>query len=167
MAVICVWVRDQLESLVDGELDAGRARQLLAHLAECGDCRAHHAEAASLPSRLAAVPFPEPPDTLVGDVLGRVGQERVGPLGLWGPLAVELVLFLVTLWYVSGPRGLSHLIQRTASDVGALAGWGVGQADLPAPPTGDVFLLLVCGLLVATTLYHLVLLSRLGPRMWA
>jgi anti-sigma factor RsiW len=166
VAAICVWVRDQLESLVDGELEAGRAAELRAHLAGCEDCRAHHAEAASLPTRLAAVPFPEPPGTLVRDVLGRVSRERIGPLRLWGPLAVELTLFLVAFWYVSGLQGLSMLVQHTASDVGALVGWGVGQADLPAPPTGDVFLLLVCGLLVATTLYHLVLLSRLGPRVY-
>jgi predicted anti-sigma-YlaC factor YlaD len=166
VAAICVWVRDQLESLVDGELETGRAVELRAHLAECGDCRAHHAEATSLPPRLAAVPIPEPPGTLVGDVLHRVSRDRIGPLRLWGPLAVELTLFLATFWYVSGLQGLSLLVQHTASDVGALAGWGVGQADLPAPAAGDVFLLLLCGLLVATTLYHLVLLSRYSPRVY-
>jgi anti-sigma factor RsiW len=167
LAAICVWVRDHLESLVDGELEAGRAGEVRGHLADCADCRAHHAEASSLPTRLAAMPLPEPPATLVASVLGRVSGERVSPLRLWGPLAVELALFLVTLWYVSGLRGLSQLIQRTAADVGALVGWGAGQADLPAPPTGDLFLLLLCGLLVATTLYHLVLLSRLGQRACA
>jgi anti-sigma factor RsiW len=164
MAAICAHARDQLETLVDGELGDERAAGLRAHLAECPACRAHHAEATSLPTRLAAIAGPEPPAALIGEVLRRVDRERIGPLRLWGPLVVELVLFVVTFWYVSGLSGLSLLVKRTASDVSALAGWGVGQAELPAPPAGDVFLLLVCGLLLVTTLYHLSQLSRLGPR---
>jgi anti-sigma factor RsiW len=165
VAAICLEVRDHLETLVDGELPAGQAAVVRVHLAECPACRAHHAEATSLPSRLAAIAGPEPPSALLGDVLRRVRRERVGPLRLWGPLAVELALVVVAFWYVSGLDGLSFLVQRTASDVAALAGWGAGQADLPAPPTADVFLLLVCGLLLVTTLYHLTLLSRQGPRL--
>ncbi|HXM56792.1 MAG TPA: zf-HC2 domain-containing protein [Candidatus Dormibacteraeota bacterium] len=165
MAAICLQVRDQLERLVDGELPAGPAAELRAHLSDCAACRAHHAEASSLPSRLGAIAGPEPPPALLGDVLRRVRRDRVGPLRLWGPLAVELLLVVVAFWYVSGLDGLSFLVQRTAADMAALAGWGAGQADLPAPPTGDVFLLLVCGLLLVTTLYHLALLSRQGPRL--
>lgn len=164
MAAVCVQVRARLEALVDGELGAGPTAELRAHLAECTSCRAHHAEASSLPSRLAAVGGPEPPLTLLGGVLRRVQRERIGPLRLWSPLAIELALSVVALWYVSGLDGLSILVQRTTSDVGALIGWGLGEADLPAPPGGDVFLLLVCGLLLVTTLYHLSLLSRQGQR---
>jgi predicted anti-sigma-YlaC factor YlaD len=164
MAAVCMRVRDQLEELVDGDAGDDRLAVLRGHLAECPACRAHHAEAASLPSRLAAVGGPEPPPGFVADVLSRVHRERVGPLGLWGPLAVELALVGVALWYVSGLSGLTVLIQRTASDVSALVGWGVGQADLPAPPVGDVFLLLVCALLLVTTIAHLTLLARHGPR---
>ena len=166
MAAICAGVRDQLETLVDGELEDQRAAAVRAHLAGCAPCQAHPAEACSLPNRLAAITSPEPPAALLGHVLRRVRREHVGPLRVWGPLAVELVLVVVGLWYVSGLRGLSFLVQRTVSDVAALAGWGVGQADPPAPPMGDVFLLLVCGLLLVTTLYHLTLLSRQGPRAW-
>jgi anti-sigma factor RsiW len=166
VAAICVWTRDQLEALVDGELDPARGTQLRAHLAECADCRAHHAEACSLPARLAAIPSPEPPRALVAGVLRSVRREQIPALHLWGPLAVELALCLVALWYVSGLRGLYVLAQRTSSDVGALLAWGGGQAQLPAPPVGDLFLLLVCGLLVATSLYHLVLLSRQAPRVF-
>ncbi len=165
MAAVCVRTRDQLEALVDGELEASRGAELRAHLAECADCRAHHAEACSLPTRLAAVPSPEPPGALVADVLRSVRRERVPPLHLWGPLAIELALCLVALWYVSGLRGLYVLAQHTSSDVGALLAWGAGGAQLPAPPAGDVFLLLVCALLVATSLCHLVLLSRQSPRV--
>jgi anti-sigma factor RsiW len=162
VAAACVRVRDHLEELVDGELPVDRAGELRGHLAECPACRAHHSEATSLPSRLAAVGGPEPPPGLMADVLRRVRRERVGPLGVWGPLAVELVLAAVALWYISGLSGLSLLVTRTASDVSALVGWGVGDADLPAPAAGDVFLLVVCALLLVTTAAHLALLSRQG-----
>jgi anti-sigma factor RsiW len=165
VAAICIQVRAQLESLIDGEVNAELGDRLRAHLADCPGCRAHHAEASSLPARLAALGSPEPPSALVDGVLRRVRGERIGPLHLWGPLVVELVLAVVALWYVSGLDGLSLLVQRTASDVGSLIGWGAGLSALPAPPAGDVFLLLVCGLLMVTTLYHLAQLARLGPRL--
>lgn len=165
MATVCVSVRDQLEALVDGDLPEPLASEVRRHLAACGDCRAQHAEASSLPTRLAAIRSPEPPASLLASVLERIGRERLSPLQLWGPLAVELTLFLVALWYLSGPRGLYVLAQRTTADVGQLLGWGSGQAALPAPPLGDLFLLVVCGLLLVTTLYHLALLSRQGLRL--
>lgn len=165
MAAVCVQVRAQLEALVDGELAVERAAALRAHLADCAACRAHHAEASSLPSRLAAIGSPGPPAGLVEEVLRRVRGERVGPLRVWGPLAVELALCLVALWYVSGLNGLSILLQRTVSDVASLIGWGAGQADPPAAPIGDVFLLLMAGLLTMTTVYHLTLLARQGPSL--
>lgn len=165
MAAICIQIRAQLEALVDGDLGAARVAELRAHLAECDACRAHHAEATSLPSRLTALSSPEPPPGLVAEVLRRVRGERVGPLRLWGPLAVELVLSGIALWSVSGLSGISLLVERTASDVASLVGWGAGQADLPAPAPEDVFLLLVCGLLTVVTLYHLALLARQAPRL--
>jgi predicted anti-sigma-YlaC factor YlaD len=162
VAPTCASVRERLEPLVDGLLDEAGAAALDAHLRVCPDCRAHHAEAASLPLRLAAVPAPEPPAALVAGVLRRVAGERVDPVRLWVPLAVELALALVALWYVSGPQGLVMLAQRTAADVGSVVGWGLGVADLPDPGDGDVFLLVLCGLLLATTIYHLALLFRQG-----
>jgi anti-sigma factor RsiW len=164
VAAICVQVRAELEALIDGEVDRNLDARLRAHLADCPACRAHHAEATSLPARVAALGSPEPPAGLVDGVLNRVRGQKIGPLRLWGPLVVELLLAVVALWYVSGLEGLSLLVQRTASDVGSLIGWGAGLSDLPAPAAGDVFLLLVCGLLMVTTLYHLTLLARLGPR---
>jgi anti-sigma factor RsiW len=160
----CIWARDQLEALVDGELDGPRTEQVRRHLSECDDCRAHHSEAISLPRRLAVVRGPEPPPALLAGVLRRIRADRVSPLQLWAPLGVELGLFLIALWYMSGPGGLVLLVQRTASDLSALAGWGAGQADVPVAPPGDVFLLIVFGLLVLTSLYHLALLSRQGGR---
>jgi anti-sigma factor RsiW len=164
MAAACGRVRAQLEALVDGQLGEGPASEVRAHLAGCAGCRAHHAEASSLPSRLAAMRAPAPPPALVGEVLRRVRGEQVGVLRLWGPLAVELALCAVGLWYLSGLSGLSFLAEHTVADVAALIGWGTGEADLPPPAAADVFLLVVCALLVATTLYHLSLLSRLGRR---
>jgi predicted anti-sigma-YlaC factor YlaD len=158
----CTETRERLEALVDGDLPETEA--IWVHLAECAACRAHHREACSLPRRLSAIRSPEPSPDLVPKVLARVQAERIGPVRLWSPFIVELVLFTVVIWYLSGPRGLARLVQRAASDVGALASWGIGLSSLPAVPPGDVFLLLVSGLLVVVTLYHLSLLAaRLGP----
>jgi anti-sigma factor RsiW len=165
VAAVCIQVRAQLEALIDGELDVARCARLRAHLADCAACRAQHAEAISLPTRLSALASPEPPSALIESVLRRVRGETIGPLRLWGPLVVELLLAVVALWYVSGLDGLSLIVRRTVSDVGSLIGWGAGQAALPAPAAGDVFLLLVCGLLMLTTVYHLTLLARQGPRL--
>jgi anti-sigma factor RsiW len=165
VAAICIQARAQLEALIDGEVGDELEARLRAHLADCPGCRAHHAEAVSLPTRLAALGSPEPPPALVDGVLRRVHGETLTPLHLWGPLVVEVILAMVAVWYVSGLDGLSLLVSRTASDVGSLIGWGAGLSDLPAPAAGDVFLLLVCGLLMVTTLYHLALLARLAPRL--
>lgn len=78
--------------------------------------------------------------------------------------AAELLLFGVVLWYLSGPQGLVTLMQRTAADAASLLGWGAGVAHLPAATAGDVFLLLLFGLLVVVTVYHLTLLARAGFR---
>jgi anti-sigma factor RsiW len=157
--ISCADVRARLETLVDGESDGADAR---AHLAACPACRAHHAEAASLPWRLAALRAPEPPPSLVQEVLRRVGRNRIGPLRFWSLLGAEAFLGLVTLWYVSGLDGLLRIAQGTVSEVAAIAG---GGSDVPPMPAVDLFLLLVSGLLLAVTLYHLTLLSRQEPRL--
>ena len=158
----CSEVRAALEAAVDGDLPEPRLTPLRAHLAGCAECRRHHAEAVSLPSRLAALRSPEPPPTLVSGVLRQVGAARTRPLEVWGLLAAEALLVLVAGWYVSGLGGLLRLGSRTAADVGAWLEWLGGQALLPAPPTGDVFLLLLAGLLALVSLLHLALLSRHG-----
>jgi anti-sigma factor RsiW len=155
----CADVRARLETLVDGE---GDGADVSAHLAACPACGAHHAEAASLPWRLAALRSPEPPPSLVQEVLRRVGRNRVGPLRFWSLLGVEAFLALVTLWYVSGLDGLVRIAQGTASEVAAVAGGGF---EVPPAPAVDLFLLLLSGLLLAVTLYHLTLLSGQEPRL--
>ncbi len=161
----CLKAREWMEDFVDGQLAADPAAEMRAHLAGCPACRDHHAEAVSLPARLAGVPTPEPPASLVRTVLNRVRRDQVSVTRLWAPFAVEIALFAVALWYVSGLGGLYLLVQRTAADASAVFSWGAGQSDMPVPATGDVFLLLVCGLLIATTLYHLTVLSRPGARL--
>ena len=160
--VSCEDVRVGLEALVDGELPEDRASLLLAHLAGCAGCRRHHAEAASLSGRLAAMRRPEPPPALVAGVLAAVGRRGPSPLEVWGLLVAEAALVLVAGWYLSGLGGLLGLGRRTAADVGGWLDWLAGQADVPTQAAGDVFLLLISGLLVLVTLLHLALLSRHG-----
>ena len=160
----CAAARERLETLVDGDLPDEQAGALRAHLAGCRGCRAHHDEAASLPVRLAALRSPDPAPALLSGVMSRIRGDAVGPVRFWSLPAAEAALFLVALWYLSGLQGLAGLVQATSSDVAALAGWGAGASAPPAPQV-DLFLLLVSGLLVAVTLYHLTLLSRQGPRL--
>ena len=158
----CDTVSAGLEALVDGDLPEDQASFLRAHLAGCAACRRHHAEAASLPGRLAAMRRPEAPPELVAGVLSRVSARGPRPLEVWGLLAAEAALVLVAGWYLSGLGGLLGLGRRTVADVGGWVDWFAGQADVPAQAAGDVFLLLISGLLVLVTLLHLALLSRHG-----
>ena len=156
----CLAVRAALEALVGGELPEHRAQLLHGHLATCPDCRRHHAEAISLPRRLAALSSPEAPPALLPSVLRQVRPGPSGALHVWGFLAAEALLVVVAGWYVSGIGGLLGLGGRTAEDVALWLGWLGGQTGPPSPAAGDVFLLLISGLLVLVTLVHLALLSR-------
>lgn len=158
----CIATRAALEALIDGELPARQAALLQAHLNECPDCRRHYAEAVSLPHRLSVIRGPQPPPTLVAGVLHQVRADRTRPFVVWGLLAAEILLVAVAGWYLSGVGGLLSLGGRTATDVGGWLNWFAGQADLPGPSAGDVFLVLISGLLVLVTLLHLALLARQG-----
>lgn len=162
MAGSCLAVRAQLESLVDGEVSERTARLLRAHLAQCPECREHHTAAASLPGRLAGLATPEPPPALLAATLRQVGREKAGALQVWGLFAAEAALVMVAAWYLSGLSGLLEFAGHTAGDVGGWVSWFGGQAAVPAPVAGDLFLLLICGLLVLVTVLHLALLSRRG-----
>lgn len=87
-------------------------------------------------------------------------EPQVRPFQLWGLLGAEALLVAVAAWYVSGLEGLASLGQRTLSDVAASLGWGVAQAELPQPAAGDLFLLILAGLLAVLSLWHLALLAR-------
>ena len=162
MAGYCLAVRAQLEALVDGEVSERTARLLRAHLTQCPQCREHYAAAASLPGRLRTLGSPEPPPALLAATLREVGRERAGALQIWGLFAAEVALVLIAAWYLSGLSGLLELAGHTAGDVGGWLSWFGGQAAVPAPVANDLFLLLICGLLVLVTVCHLVLLSRRG-----
>jgi anti-sigma factor RsiW len=156
-------VRSQLEHLLDSELDDATAAAVRAHIARCGGCRAHHREAASFPARLRALPSPDPPASLIDEVMRRVAP-RSRAIEVWGLLAPEALLVIVAAWYTSGIGGLFEVARRTVSDVGAFLDWGTGTGDLPTPVPGDLFMLLVTVLLAALTLWHLSLLARQSPK---
>jgi predicted anti-sigma-YlaC factor YlaD len=158
----CLAVRAQLEALVDGEVGERTAKLLRAHLAQCPECREHYTAAASLPGRLATLGSPEPPPALLAATLREVRRESVGALQIWGLFAAEVALVLIAAWYLSGLSGLLELAGHTAGDVAGWLSWFGGQAAVPAPVADDLFLLLICGLLVLVTLLHLALLSRRG-----
>jgi anti-sigma factor RsiW len=148
---------------VDSELDDATAAAMRAHLARCRGCRAQHREAASVPTRLHALRSPEPPSSLIDEVMRRVAP-RSRAVEVWGLLVPEVVLMLVAAWYTSGIGGLFEVTRRTASDVAGFLAWGTGSGDLPTPVPGDLFMLLVALVLGAVTLWHLSLLARQSPK---
>jgi predicted anti-sigma-YlaC factor YlaD len=163
MGSACIAVRAQLEALVDGEVGERTSRLLRSHLSVCPECRALYASAASLPNRVAALPAPAPPPSLLAGVVHLVKRDRVRPLHFWGLFATEAFLVLTAAWYLSGVAGLLDLAGRTAVDVGGWIGWLAGQSAMPDPAAGDLFLLLICSVLLVVTILHLALLSRRGP----
>ncbi|MGI8563483.1 MAG: anti-sigma factor family protein [Candidatus Dormibacter sp.] len=158
----CAEVRSRLEAVVDGELDAALL-EVRQHLAICGACRRQHEEAASLPSRIRALPTPALPEDLLPQVLRRVAP-RTRPLEDWGVLASEAVLGLVVLWYLSGLDGLLGLGQRTLSELDAALGWQPGRS-LGSGSGVDLFLLLLALGVALLAVWHLSLLSR-NLRRW-
>jgi hypothetical protein len=100
---------------------------------------------------------------LLAGVMQLVKRDSARPLQVWGLFATEAVLVLIAGWYLSGFTGLLDLAGRTAGDIGGWISWFGGQAALPDPAAGDLFLLLICGLLVVVTIFHLTLLARHGP----
>ncbi len=159
----CVEVRSRLEAIVDGERDASLP-DVRQHLAACGDCSRHYEEAASLPSRIRALPAPAPPPELVTQVLRRVAP-RSHPLEVWALVAGEAALGLVVLWYVSGLEGLLGLGQRTLNELDEALGWQSGRS-LASGSGVDLFLLLLALGVALLAVWHLSLLSR-NLRRWA
>ena len=112
------------------------------HLLSCPKCQALLEEEKALEQLLATLPAPELPDTLVGKVLARLGEERPksgldalleldqlqGPEGLTGRILDELELdrALALLPELPAPSGLSRRVlealepQRRALDAPAL-----------------------------------------------
>ncbi len=158
----CADIRSRLEAMVDGELAAAlpAVRQ---HLTVCAACRLQHEEAASLPSRIRALPAPALPADLLPQVLRRVAP-RSRPLAVWGLFAGEAALGLVAVWYLSGLDGLLGLGQRTLGELEAALGWQFDET--PAAAGGvDLSLLLIALGVTLLAAWHLTLLSR-NLRRW-
>jgi hypothetical protein len=164
--ITCARVRVLLEPYVDGDLarnDSALAGAVRDHLARCADCRRQHHQAVSVPFRLKALSSPQPPDSLVVDVMRSVAPSHQGYRRAWIPLAPEAVLAAFILWYLSGLDGLSSIASGIVGDLQALAGWGSGAGPLPSVPPVDVLLLLALIALTAIAAYHLSVLIRLAP----
>jgi len=160
----CARVRVLMEAYADGDLavnDPSTNDQVRAHIATCADCRRQHDQAVSLPFRLRALRAPNPPDSLLPNVMRAVTPRRAETRRAWALLIPEAMLVAFIVWYLSGLDGLAHEASSAFSDLLVLFNWGAGSASLPAVPVADVFLL---GALIALALiaaYHLSVLAHL------
>jgi hypothetical protein len=165
-SLACPRVRVLLESYVDGDLARNEphlATALREHLAGCADCRRQHHQAVSVPFRLKALNSPQPPHSLVGDVMRSIAPARQGYGRAWMLLVPEALLAAFILWYLSGLDGLSSVGSGIFGDLQGLAGWGSGIGPLPHVPPVDVLLLVALIALTAIAAYHLSVLIRLAP----
>jgi len=129
----CHEVDERLDDWVDGELDAGAAAEVEAHLASCADCQAQErrlrqllAHAASLPRSLT------PARDLWPDIARRIGRERTWSWAAtsWPPWALAAAAtVLVGLVAVLG-TGRSPSAVRTVEIPAATP-----EARLAALPT--------------------------------
>ena len=161
----CARARVLIEAYVDGDLartDPDVAARMKVHLAGCDDCRKQHQQAVSLPFRLKALRAPQPPPSLLINVMNAVRPERGESRRAWALLIPEAALVAFIVWYLSGLEGLASVASGTVSDLQVLLNWGVGAAQPPSIPVADVFLLAALIALAITAAYHLSILSRLG-----
>ena len=161
----CARVRVLMESFVDGELaahDPATADEVKAHIATCDDCRRQHDQAVSLPFRLRALRAPNPPDSLITNVMRTVTPAGSLTRRAWLPLIPEGVLVAFIMWYLSGFDGLAREASSAVTDLQNLLNWGTGGASLPEVPVADVFLLIALIALALLAGYHLSVLSHLA-----
>ncbi len=162
--ITCARVRVLMEAYVDGDLaatDPETAAMVRAHIAACDDCRRQHEQAISLPFRLRALRAPQPPESLVGNVMRAVTPRRDESRRAWALLIPEAALVGFIVWYLSGLDGLAREASSDVNDILVLFNWGAGGAALPAVPVADVFLLGALIALALTAAYHLSVLSHM------
>ena len=75
----CDIVREKLSPYLDGDLEAGEARQVSAHLEACGGCGSHWRSLRGALQALRALPALSPAESLVPRVMTRVEVESRGP----------------------------------------------------------------------------------------
>lgn len=75
----CDIVREKLSPYLDGDLEAGEARQVSAHLEACGGCGSHWRSLRGALWTLRALPILRPAESLVPRVMTRVEVESRGP----------------------------------------------------------------------------------------
>lgn len=105
----CADVRERLEALIEGDLDALEADSMAAHLNRCGYCRDEQRRAIEVRSALRALPVFDPPPRVAAAVMaavrGDAGTKRNG-LPVWlraRPALVAAVLAAALLVIVIGP----------------------------------------------------------------
>ncbi|MGW1807889.1 zf-HC2 domain-containing protein [Streptomyces sp. NPDC002078] len=154
-------LRLALGAYVLGTLAPAEAEQVRAHLAECDECRAEHAELAGLPALLATVtaaeaegrPVPvgdeDPADRLVRRAAESAGGSPQPPPGTTAPRAPEAGLLDRMLQQAAARRrrtwrrqlagAVASLTLVAGAAVGgtwlAIGGTVTGQATRPAPVT--------------------------------
>jgi len=163
--IACARVRVLMEAYVDGDLaadDPDTAARVREHIAACDDCRRQHEQAISLPFRLRALRAPQPPESLVANVMRAVTPRRRESRRAWALLIPEAALVAFIVWYLSGLDGLAREASSAVNDILVLFNWGAGAASLPAVPVADVFLLVALIALALTAAYHLSVLSHLA-----
>jgi predicted anti-sigma-YlaC factor YlaD len=163
--ITCARVRVYMEAYVDGDLateDPVTADRVRLHLADCDDCRRQHDQAISLPFRLRALRAPQPPDSLVVNVMRAVTPRQNESQRAWTLLIPEAALVAFIIWYLSGLDGLAREASSAVNDILGIFNWGAGAASLPAVPVADVFLLGALIALALTAAYHLSVLSHLA-----
>ena len=133
----CEWYREQCSACLDGALSEEERRELMDHLAVCGDCRGYFADLLALREALAGLETPAP-EGFADRVMERVRMEaepakRALPFPgwrRWAALAACCAVVCLGVW-----RG-GLLPQKSAADTasaGQDAGTAVEEAEDEAP----------------------------------